>query len=81
MSYLEQQIVEALNGLPLQKQQMVLEFVRGLRSQLVEKLGGQEDQPEKPKTFGEVAHKYSGCVDGPADLSTNKAYMEGFGQR
>jgi hypothetical protein len=22
-----------------------------------------------------------GCVEGPADLSTNPAYMEGFGQR
>jgi hypothetical protein len=35
------------------------------------------------ESFGEAAGRLGliGCVDGPADLSTNPAYMEGFGQR
>ena len=82
MSYVEQQIVEELSGLPLQEKQRVLAFVRGLRSQSTEAIGEQEDQPEKHKTFGEVAHRYAGRVDsGIPDLSTNKAHMEGFGKK
>lgn len=35
------------------------------------------------ESFGEVAKRlgFVGCIEGPADLSTNPAYMEGFGQR
>jgi hypothetical protein len=35
------------------------------------------------ESFGEAAKRlgFVGCVEGPADLSTNPAYMEGFGQR
>jgi len=34
-------------------------------------------------SFGEAAMRLGmvGCVAGPADLSTNPAHMEGFGQR
>ena len=82
MSYLEQQIVEELNGLPLQDKQRVLEFVRGLRSQIMEISEDQQLQPEQPKMFGEVIHKYAGRVDsGIPDLATNKAHMEGFGKK
>jgi hypothetical protein len=28
----------------------------------------------------DIAKKYIGCVEGPADLSTNKKYFEGFGR-
>ncbi len=27
----------------------------------------------------DLAKDYIGCIEGPEDLSTNKAYMEGFG--
>ncbi len=27
----------------------------------------------------DLAKDYIGCIDGPPDLSTNKAYFEGFG--
>ncbi len=27
----------------------------------------------------DLAKNYIGCIEGPQDLSTNKAYMEGFG--
>jgi hypothetical protein len=35
------------------------------------------------ESFSEAAERLGlvGCVEGPADLSTNPAYMEGFGQR
>jgi len=34
------------------------------------------------ESFGEAAERIGlvGCVEGPADLSTNPAYMEGFGK-
>ena len=38
-------------------------------------------QPEIMQTsLLEAAKKYVGCVKGPADLSTNKAYLEGYGE-
>jgi predicted DNA-binding protein len=34
------------------------------------------------KSFAELAEKYLGCAEGgPADLSTNKKHLEGYGQR
>jgi Ribbon-helix-helix protein, copG family len=29
----------------------------------------------------QAARKYVGCIDGPADLSTNKKHLAGLGQR
>jgi hypothetical protein len=36
-----------------------------------------------PESFSAAAERLGllGCVEGPADLSTNPAHMEGFGQR
>lgn len=80
MSHVEQKIsqkiFEELSVLPLTEQKKVLAFVRELRSQSARK-----SQLNQPKTFGEVAHRYSGCVDGPEDLSSNQKHMEGFGKR
>ena len=37
---------------------------------------------KKPKTFGEIAKKYIGCVDsGITDLGSNKQHLEGFGTK
>ena len=33
-----------------------------------------------PVSCLDLARKYIGCVEGPADLSTNKAYFNGFGE-
>ena len=33
-----------------------------------------------PQSALETAGDLVGCVEGPSDLSTNKAYMAGFGQ-
>ncbi len=34
---------------------------------------------DKPVSCYDLAKDYIGCIEGPADLSTNKTYMEGFG--
>ncbi len=82
MSYLEQQIVDELRILPLDKQQEVLDFIERLKEKLMMNSTENTVRPTKPILFGEVADKYSGCVeDGPEDLSANKAYMEGFGKK
>ncbi|TGO02312.1 hypothetical protein PN36_27100 [Candidatus Thiomargarita nelsonii] len=37
------------------------------------------DPYAKPVSCYDLAKNYIGCIEGPQDLSTNKAYMEGFG--
>jgi len=38
-------------------------------------------QPEVTEaSLSDAAKKYAGCLEGPADLSTNKAYLEGYGE-
>lgn len=36
--------------------------------------------PASRRTIGELAGDLVGCFEGPGDLSTNKKYMEGFGE-
>lgn len=82
MSYIEQKIADELRILPLDKQQEVLAFIERLKEKLTMNPTDSTVQPQKPVLFGEVADKYAGCLDGgPEDLSTNKAYMEGFGKK
>lgn len=76
---LTQQITEKLNTLPPEKQQEVLDFVEFLQS----KMNGTNHRPlnHQPISALEAAGEWVGCIDGgPPDLSTNKAYMEGFGE-
>jgi hypothetical protein len=42
-----------------------------------------ETNGKNAESFAEAAARLGlvGCVEGPADLSTNPAHMEGFGQR
>lgn len=82
MNYLEEQIVDELRILPLDKQQEVLDFIECLKAKLTLKVAESSPPSDKPLLFGDVADKYAGCLDGgPEDLSTNKSYMQGFGQR
>ncbi|NET09581.1 MAG: DUF2281 domain-containing protein [Merismopedia sp. SIO2A8] len=91
MTQLEQQVVETLRSLPLEKQQQVLDFVEFLKVRFINTslpdnesivLNGTNNTAiENGQSFADVAKKYIGCVDGgPEDLSTNPKYMEGFGQ-
>ncbi|MBD2345798.1 DUF2281 domain-containing protein [Anabaena subtropica] len=69
---------EKMRSLPPEKQQEVLDFIEFLQSQLGQEKTNSEEQ--KPISFLAAAQKFAGCVDdGPADLATNKQYMEGFG--
>jgi hypothetical protein len=80
-SIIEQQIIEKLKTLPLDKQEEVLDFIEHLKKNLTLSSPENAVQPKQPVLFAEAIHKYSGCLDGgPTDLSTNKAYMEGFGE-
>ncbi len=38
-----------------------------------------ENEPMTGISAYDLAKDYIGCIDGPPDLSTNKAYFEGFG--
>jgi hypothetical protein len=81
MSDVAQQVVEKLEGFPLEKQKEVLDFVEFLEAKLSGHLTHEEEQAKPVLSFEEAIRKYSGCLEGgPADLSTNKAYMEGFGE-
>jgi hypothetical protein len=74
-----QAVNEILETLPLEKQQEVLDFVEFLQARLSL---SQSQQVEEPIISAlEAAGDLVGCVKGgPPDLSTNKRYMEGFGE-
>jgi len=75
---IEQTVLEKLKTLPIDKQQEVLDFVEFLqRKTSQEEFKNQEEPVVSVLT---LAEKYIGCVEGPGDLSTNKKYMEGYGQ-
>lgn len=75
---IEQAVLEKLRTLPTNKQQEVLDFVEFLQARSSQ----QPQQTEKPVISAlEAAGNLVGCVTGgPPGLSTNKQYMEGFGE-
>lgn len=91
MTQLEQQVVDTLRSLPLEKQQQVLDFVEFLKVRVISTSPPDNESIvlndttktaiEKGQSFADVAKQYIGRVEGgPEDLSTNPKYMEGFGQ-
>lgn len=78
MPPLSQQILRGVEVLPEADQRQILDFVEFLKSKrqqpVVRPSGGE------PKSFAEVARASIGAGKGPGDLSTNPAYMEGYGQ-
>jgi hypothetical protein len=79
MIQLEQKILEGVRTLPETKQQEVLDFIESLKTRTPEpESTTQEPEPISALT---VAGDLVGCLEGgPADLSTNKKYLEGFGR-
>lgn len=76
---IEQTVLEKLKTLPAEKQQEVLDFVEFLQSKTDHK--DSNTQEGKPVvSVLTLAQKYIGCVEGLGDLSTNKKYMEGYGE-
>jgi hypothetical protein len=72
--------IEKLKTLSLKEQQEVLNFIEFLQSKASLRLQAADPTPEKPGSLLEAASQWIGSVEGPGDLSTNKKYMEGFGQ-
>lgn len=77
---IEQTVLEKLKTLPPEKQQEVLDFVEFLQSKTHHKDSNTQD--DKPVVSAlTLAQKWVGCLEGgPPDLSTNKKYMEGYGE-
>ncbi len=76
---IEQTVLEKLKTLPAEKQQEVLDFVEFLQSKTHQRSNTQESKPVVSALT--LAQKWVGCLEGgPPDLSTNKKYMEGYGE-
>ncbi len=74
----KQHILSTVQGLP---ETIELNELISLFSTMNLKTATTVSQPEVTQTsLLEAAKKYAGCVEGPADLSTNKAYLEGYGE-
>ena len=78
MSPLSQQVVQGLEALPEADQRQILDFIEFLKAKRQQ--AETQSMGEEPKSFAEVARGSIGAVKGPGDLSTNPAYMEGYGQ-
>lgn len=77
---IEQTVVEKLKTLPPEKQQEVLDFVEFLQSRTDHKESNSQEA-ESVVSALTLAQKWAGCLEGgPPDLSTNKNYMDGYGE-
>lgn len=77
MPHSSEQILRTLETLPTEDIQQILDFV-----ELVSKKRQQVkiSEPEvAPRSFFDVAQASIGAGEGPSDLSTNPAYMQGYG--
>ncbi|MCY7390366.1 MAG: DUF2281 domain-containing protein [Leptolyngbyaceae cyanobacterium CAN_BIN12] len=80
MQPVQQKVLEALQNLSPLEQQEVLDFAEFLESRR-EPIENNEQPGTTAVSFLDAARKYIGCLEGgPPDLSTNQAYMEGFGE-
>lgn len=73
--------VQQLQSLPPEQQQQVVDFIAFLRSKNQPSSFSQAELPDAAEQSAlEAAGDLVGCLNGPADLSTNQAYMQGFGE-
>ncbi len=76
----EDLIIERFKQLSPEKQQQVLDFAEFLHFQSQKQEESTEEK--EPISAYEAAKEFAGCVDfGPGDLSTNKEYLKGLGQK
>ena len=81
MSPLTQQVVQGIEGLPEAAQRQILDFVEFIMTKHQQSNKQPlSDEGEEPKSFAETAQAIIGMGEGPGDLSTNPAYMEGYGE-
>ncbi|MGB3297741.1 MAG: DUF2281 domain-containing protein [Phormidesmis sp.] len=78
MPSLSDQILQAIQGLSEEDQRQVLNFAEFLISKRQQAVA--EESKAAPQSFFEAAKDVIGTVEGPSDLATNPAYMEGYGQ-
>lgn len=78
-----EQAIAKIKQLAIEEQKEVIHFIEFLEFKHNQATIAQEqtnNTEQKPISFAEAAKDWIGCLDGlPSDLSTNKAYMEGFG--
>ncbi|MBE9226857.1 DUF2281 domain-containing protein [Phormidium sp. LEGE 05292] len=75
---IEQLVIQKLQTLSPEKQQEVLDFVEFLQSKTLPDESSNQQLSESA-SFLTLAQKWVGCVDAPSDLSTNKKYLDGYG--
>ena len=79
---LKQQVLTQITALPESASfEEILHILRALRPKKLQKrhVSAMPDKIAEQSCF-ELMRPYIGCFEGTEDLSTNKAYMEGFGQ-
>jgi hypothetical protein len=80
MQPVQQRVLEALQNLSPLEQQGVLDFAEFLESRR-EPVENNKQSDSTAVSFLDAAKTYVGCLEGSSpDLSTNQAYMEGFGE-
>ncbi len=81
MASLAEEVADRVRAFPPEQQQEVLHYVEFLELKL-NASSVTESAIRQPRISAvEAMRRYGGCLDGgPSDLSTNKAYMEGFGE-
>ena len=73
-----EKILQIIQSLSEKDQQQVLDFAEFLRSRRQQSLAIEDKAA--PQSFFEVARDVIGIGEGPGDLSTNPAYMQGYGE-
>lgn len=80
MSQLSEKILQSVEVLPEADQREILDFVEFLKSKRQQAELSDEPNGAAPQSFLDVAQFAVGAGEGPGDLSTNPAYMSGYGQ-
>lgn len=81
MASLAEEVAERVRAFPPEQHQEVLHYVEFLEAKLNASSATKSAIRQPRISAAEAMRKYAGCLDGgPSDLSTNKAYMEGFGE-
>jgi hypothetical protein len=82
METIKQLTVNALLGLPdTANFADIATVLETLRQQFAREVESEARLPAREDVSAyELVKDYIGCIEGPPDLSTNKAYFEGFGE-
>lgn len=81
MTAIKQQLISTILTLPDSASfEEILDVLKAIKRKEIQATAV-DYQTSEVQSFLEAAREYCGCIkDGPPDLSTNKAYLEGYGQ-